>query len=152
MAIKGSRVKHRWTRSGRRYRSLSSEALAKYWASPEGQAIKTRRRLDREAKRAMKHSADLEPRLIKGSQGERTVVRTRTPGSQYPPCKECGGKIISPQGRKRNGFCGERCRKRAFRRNADQRLALTMQNIENAGVQLKRKLEAKDLWPRKSTK
>ena len=120
-----------------------------YYSTPEGKRRQELKKLDAEAKKP----TDLKPRLVKANPTEpEKAVRSGTSTSQYPPRTECGGEYTSPQGRKRNGFCGERCRKRAFRRKADQRLALTMQNIENAGVELTLKLSGKKLWPRKSTK
>jgi len=89
---------------------------AKYWASTEGQHRKELRKLDANAHR----SIDMTPRLVGRTDNTPTEpkrdVRTRTSGSQYPACKECQGEIISPQKRKRNGFCSDKCRMRWTRR------------------------------------
>jgi hypothetical protein len=87
---------------------------AKYWASPEGKHRKELRKLDANAHRPV----DMTPRLIKGTTNttEESIkpVTTRTSGSNKPSCKECGAPVT---GRRRNGFCSDRCRMRTNRRN-----------------------------------
>ena len=84
-----------------------------YYSTPEGKRRQELKKLDAEAKKP----TDLKPRLVKANPTEpEKAVRSRTSTSQYPPCKECQGKISSPQNRKRNGFCSARCRMRWTRR------------------------------------
>jgi hypothetical protein len=86
-----------------------------YWDSPEGKLRKAFERMDALARRPK----DLTPRLSTKSPPEpEKAVTTRTLGSGKPPCKECGAEIVGK--RKRNGFCSEKCRKQAFRRENPQ--------------------------------
>ena len=86
-----------------------------YWDSPEGKLRKAFKRMDALARRPK----DLTPRLSTKLPPEpEEPVTTRTLGSGKPPCKECGAEIVGK--RKRNGFCSEKCRKQAFRREHPQ--------------------------------
>ena len=66
--------------------------------------------------------------------GETPVSRlpgdiTRTSGADGRFCRLCGAEI---QGRRRNGFCSDRCRLRFRRRDEKKRLEKLFENVDGA--------------------
>ena len=54
---------------------------------------------------------------------------TRTSGIEERSCRVCGASIT---GRRRNGFCGDRCRMRLSRVEKGKRLQQAVKNVERA--------------------
>ncbi len=54
---------------------------------------------------------------------------TRTSGAEERSCRVCGSSIT---GRRRNGFCGDRCRMRLSRTEKAKRLQQAVTNVERA--------------------
>jgi predicted nucleic acid-binding Zn ribbon protein len=56
------------------------------------------------------------------------ALETRTTGSEGQSCRRCGGPI---NGRRRNGYCSDRCRMRNRREQNRARLAALLQRLED---------------------
>ncbi len=56
-----------------------------------------------------------------------SVQVTRTSGSDGRFCQECGAVVT---GRRRNGFCSDRCRVRARRQERDSRIDALLTTVE----------------------
>ncbi len=67
-------------------------------------------------------------------------ITTRTSGSEGHSCRQCGGRI---QGRRRNGFCSDRCRMSARRTDRAVRLHTLVADVERAVATLKAELAGK---------
>ena len=64
-------------------------------------------------------------------------VEARTSASSGSSCRECGGPI---PGRRRNGFCSDRCRMQARRAERASRVLACLTDIETAVAELRREL------------
>ena len=64
-------------------------------------------------------------------------VDTRTSASWEPSCRWCRGAI---RGRRRNGFCSDRCRMRARRAERAARVEALLADIDHAVTTLRREL------------
>ena len=63
----------------------------------------------------------------------------RTSASLGPSCHVCGGAI---RGRRRNGFCSDRCRMRARRAGRAARVEALLADIDHAVATLRRELRS----------
>ena len=66
-----------------------------------------------------------------------SLQTARTSGSHARSCRWCGAEI---KGRRRNGFCSDRCRMRDTRAKRDQRLGMALKNAEKAFDVLRKEL------------
>ena len=64
-------------------------------------------------------------------------VKTRTSGSEGPFCRWCEAPIT---GRRRSGFCGDRCRMRAQRGEKEQRVVKLLADADGALAALRAEL------------
>ena len=72
---------------------------------------------------------DRDRRSMMGSSAAESPTTTRTSGSEGPSCGECGCLVT---GRRRNGFCSDRCRMRAKRAAKRECLAKLVADAESA--------------------
>ena len=63
-----------------------------------------------------------------------TADATRTTGSESPSCRHCGGPI---RGRRRNGYCSDRCRMRDRRATRPEKLMELLMSVEAAVAELR---------------
>lgn len=64
-----------------------------------------------------------------GSSAAESPATTRTSGSEERSCRACGQLIT---GRRRNGYCSDKCRMRVRRQEKQERLAKLVANAESA--------------------
>jgi hypothetical protein len=70
-----------------------------------------------------------------GPFGSEVAAETRTSASARPSCRQCGGPIA---GRRRNGYCTDRCRMRGRRAARSARVRQQLASIELALSDLSR--------------
>lgn len=78
-----------------------------------------------------------------GLADESSPSRTRTTGSQphpaQPSCRQCGRPV---EGRRRNGFCSDRCRMAVRRKEQAARIDELLTRIEESVTALRGELES----------
>ena len=67
------------------------------------------------------------------------TVESRTSASAGPSCSECGDSIT---GRRRNGFCSDKCRLRTRRAERTARFEELLEDIETAVTKLRHELRS----------